>query len=192
MEKAERSRRRERIWAGLLILLIAVFICSLYFPIIPASWIRRFHSQARHLVEIEEHIKKIDPEWRQFRAANTNYSAVKLSAYTGGDGMFAAFGDLPSEASLLVLSNFLQSTKPPRPLYLGALTIRDDPAVAPFDNRIVNGRNGFLFKTCLIRSISMRRPSALRYVLFFRSSTRCGSLRRSMTPSTMISVSACE
>jgi hypothetical protein len=74
--------------------------------------------QGRHLLAIEEHIAKIAPQWDSFRAAHSGFQEVKLFAYTGGDGMFGATGQVASDEQVAELRKFMESTVPPRPIFL--------------------------------------------------------------------------
>ena len=97
---------------------LAVWLCVLaFFP---------DNSQLRHLREIDAHLKRIGPEWERFSQGRPEFAQVELSSYTGNDGMVAIFGRAPSEESGLAVSNFLQSTKPPRPIYMKALLIDEE------------------------------------------------------------------
>jgi hypothetical protein len=108
-------------------LFIALLFPDTVFPnSAPQSLFKGFNSQEVHLRQVREHLIRIEPEWKRVYASRPEFSKVELSAYTGGDGMIAAFGSVPSEAAALAVSNFLQSTKPPRPIYLKALRIDDD------------------------------------------------------------------
>src|SRR5687767_1739038 len=71
--------------------------------------------QFTNLQKIEAHIKSIQPKWKEFKANNPGYEDVTLTAYTGGDGMFGAFGKVPTDAHAAKLKNFLVRTQPPRP-----------------------------------------------------------------------------
>ena len=48
---------------------------------------------------------------------------VQLFAYTGGDGMFGASGEIASEEDLSKLRKFMESTSPPRPIYLNFVQV---------------------------------------------------------------------
>jgi hypothetical protein len=117
------QRKREFVLALVVVWLFIAFL----FPdtVFPNSWFKRFNSQAVHLQQIQAHIDAIQPQWQTFLKEHPEMSKVQLDAYTGGDGMFAAFGFVPTDAAIVTVSNFMQSTKPPRPIYLEALWVRE-------------------------------------------------------------------
>jgi hypothetical protein len=79
------------------------------------------NSQTRHLRAAEKHIEKVTPQWENFRATHPGFEKVQLFAYTGGDGMFGASGEVASDEKLSELRKFMESTSPPRPVYIGAV-----------------------------------------------------------------------
>jgi len=83
----------------------------------------RFNSQFIHLRQVEEHIEAIRPSWHAFTNENQVFGSVYLFPYTGGDGMFGAYGTLESEEQLKQLRIFMEETSPPRPVYLDAVRI---------------------------------------------------------------------
>ena len=85
-----------------------------------------FNSHTRHLRQVDEHLKRTRPAWVRFSAGRPEFAKVELSSYTGNDGMLAIFGRVPSEETGLAVSNFLQRTKPPRPIYMKALIIDEE------------------------------------------------------------------
>ena len=84
------------------------------------------HPQTRNLKAIRKHIQKIYPQWEQFRIENRGFEQVTLWDYTGGDGMFAAYGSVPSDQHIEQLRIFLESTSPPRPITLHAVMVIED------------------------------------------------------------------
>jgi hypothetical protein len=82
-----------------------------------------FNSQMRHLRSVDEHLTKIAPLWENFRATHPGFEQVKLFAYTDGDGMFGACGFVASNEQLSELRRFMQSTAPPRPVYVGSVQV---------------------------------------------------------------------
>src|SRR5689334_6916682 len=82
-----------------------------------------FNSQFRHLHQVEAHISAVSPQWDEFRRKNPGFEAVHLFAYTGGDGMFGASGSVPSDEHLAKLRAFMESTHPPRPVFVDAVQI---------------------------------------------------------------------
>src|SRR5580698_5754843 len=74
------------------------------------------NSQTRHLKAVEEHIEKVTPQWEAFRATHPGFERVQLFAYTCGDGMFGASGEVASDEKLSELRKFMESTSPPRPV----------------------------------------------------------------------------
>ena len=113
---------------GILIGIMVWLFIAWIFPntVFPNRWFLRFNSQHLHLQQIKAHLETIEPQWREFQAHNPEFKDVELSQYTGGDGMFAAFGTICStneEASLKRLERFMVDTKPPRPVYLRAVQV---------------------------------------------------------------------
>ena len=80
-------------------------------------------SQTRHLRAIESHIEKIAPQWNKFRAEHSGFENVRLFAYTDGDGMFGANGHVATHEHMLELRKFMESTSPPRPVYVGSIRV---------------------------------------------------------------------
>jgi hypothetical protein len=81
--------------------------------------------QTRHLRAIAEHIKTIEPQWKQFQANNPGFEKVRLFGYTDFDGVFSADGEVQSAAHVEKLREFMESTSPPRPIWLDLLTVRE-------------------------------------------------------------------
>lgn len=79
--------------------------------------------QTRHLRAVDAHIEKIAPQWDQFRAAHHGFEKVNLFAYTGRDGVFGANGYVATDAQLAELRKFMESTSPPRPVYVGSVHV---------------------------------------------------------------------
>jgi hypothetical protein len=92
------------------------------------------NSQARHMREVDAHIAKITAQWYRFRAEHTGFNDVRLFVYTGGDGMFGAYGNVATDAQVLELRKFMESTAPPRPVYLGAVHVVGPP-LSEFRNK---------------------------------------------------------
>ena len=86
-------------------------------------------SQHRHLKAINEHIQKIEPTWQRFRAEHKGFEQVELFSYTDGDGMFGASGRVASHEQVEQLRKFMESTSPPRPIYLGWVLVDEVPSV---------------------------------------------------------------
>lgn len=80
--------------------------------------------QMRNLAAVRRHIEEIEPQWREFKK-NPDFQFVELFAWTGSNGLFGAYGELPTEESLHELVEFMQNTTPPRPIYLGAVRVWD-------------------------------------------------------------------
>jgi hypothetical protein len=80
--------------------------------------------QMRNLAAVRRHIDKIDPHWLEFKT-NPDFEFVELFAWTGSNGLFGVYGELPTEESLHELKEFMQQTDPPRPIYLGAVRVWD-------------------------------------------------------------------
>lgn len=83
----------------------------------------RFNPQLRHLQQVERHITIIRPQWEDFKRQNAGFEFIQFFSYTGGDGLFGAYGYVPSEQHLASLKAFMESTNPPRPLYLKAVLV---------------------------------------------------------------------
>jgi hypothetical protein len=82
-----------------------------------------FNSQWKHLRQVREHIEAIRPRWNAFTNQNAGYEMVKLFPYTAEDGMFGAAWQVVSEEQLANLQKFMESTTPPRPIYLGVQVV---------------------------------------------------------------------
>jgi len=91
----------------------AAFVALLAFYAMPFS-----NSQMRHLTAVRRHLAKIAPDWERFKATHEGFQEIKLFAYTGGDGMIGATGLVPTDGHLSELRKFVESTLPPRPLFL--------------------------------------------------------------------------
>ncbi|MEI7732627.1 MAG: hypothetical protein WCO56_23850 [Verrucomicrobiota bacterium] len=81
------------------------------------------NSQQRHLLAVEDHIAAIGQQWDRFRAEHPGFQDVKLFAYTGGDGMFGANGYVATDEQIVELRKFMESTSPPRPIYLKSVSV---------------------------------------------------------------------
>jgi hypothetical protein len=81
------------------------------------------NSQRRHLMAIDQHIQKIGPQWDRFRAEHKGFEKVELFGYTGGDGMFGAYGRVASDEQVEQLRKFMESTSPPRPIYVHSVDV---------------------------------------------------------------------
>lgn len=81
------------------------------------------NQQLRNLRAIDEHIAKIAPQWDNFRATHPGFERVEFFSYTGGDGRFAASGIVTTESQNWLLREFMESTHPPRPVYLEMLRV---------------------------------------------------------------------
>jgi hypothetical protein len=81
------------------------------------------NSQRRHLSSVEGHIGNIAPLWDKFRTEHPGFQEVHLFAYTGGDGMFGAWGYVASDAQVSELRKFMESTMPPRPIFLNSVHV---------------------------------------------------------------------
>lgn len=95
-----------------ILLLIALVLAALI-PFRPF-----ISSQLRHMRQVQSHIAQITPQWDTFRRQNSGFEMVTLGAWTGRDGLFGAFGMVPSEEHRQRLKAFMESTLPPRPVYL--------------------------------------------------------------------------
>jgi hypothetical protein len=103
----------------LIILMITPFLyLAVYYgaPMLP--------SQQRNLRWVECHIEDIQSEWREFKR-DPDYQYVELFAWTGSNGAFGAYGNLPTEQHLEKLKSFMEGTRPPRPVYLGCVRVCD-------------------------------------------------------------------
>jgi len=80
-------------------------------------------SQPMNLGRIENHIRKIQPEWQAFQRENNGFEDVRFSVFTGGNGMFAAVGEVATVAERAKLKEFMESTNPPRPIFLRSLRV---------------------------------------------------------------------
>ena len=78
-----------------------------------------------NLPRIEKHISKIQPEWQKFMCENREFERVRFYAFTGGNGMFSAIGEVNTEEDLAKLKRFMESTDPPRPVFMRGLRVRE-------------------------------------------------------------------
>ncbi|RYZ89929.1 MAG: hypothetical protein EOP06_08585 [Proteobacteria bacterium] len=78
-----------------------------------------------NLPRIEKHISKIQPKWQEFLRENREFERVRFYAFTGGNGMFSANGEVNTEADLEKLKRFMESTGPPRPVFMRGLRVRE-------------------------------------------------------------------
>lgn len=103
------------------------------------------NSQRRHLLAVERHIAAIAPQWNKFRMEHPGFENVQLFAYTGGDGMFGAHGSVPGEGHIIKLRQFMESARPPRPIFLEPIYL------APPDiNRVKRAADAPATNTCRI------------------------------------------
>lgn len=72
---------------------------------------------------IRRHISDIQPEWQEFQRNNKGFQDVRFSSFTGENGMFSAVGEVKTEADLAKLNRFMESTDPPRPIFLHGLRV---------------------------------------------------------------------
>ena len=100
------------------LLLATPFLCIVVMIVAPM-----LNSQRRHLIAVRDHIARIAPQWKDFRATHPGFQEVKLFDYTGGDGMFGANGFVPTDEELAQLRRFMESTMPPRPIYLDSVHV---------------------------------------------------------------------
>jgi hypothetical protein len=105
-----------------LLMLLVILACVIVFgPFM--------NSQFRHMRQVQQHIASIGPAWIEFRARNGGFQDIRLVPFTGGDGTFGVFGDVPTETHRDMLKSFLASTNPPRPIHLGVrVSPRDETA----------------------------------------------------------------
>ena len=76
-----------------------------------------------NLGRVQNHIQKIQPEWQAFQRANNQFEDVRFSVSTGGNGLFSAVGKVKTEADLAKLKQFMEGTRPPRPISLQGLRV---------------------------------------------------------------------
>ena len=81
------------------------------------------NSQRQHLMAVEDHIAKIAPQWDKFRAEHPGFQDVHMFAYTGGDGMFGAYGHVALDGQVSDLRKFMESTGPPRPIFVDSVNV---------------------------------------------------------------------
>lgn len=92
------------------------------------AFVRIWTSQLGHIYRVRRHIERITPAWLEFQHTNQGFEQVHLFAYTGGDGTFGAYGAIWSSSDLERLRAFMESTHPPRPVYVGAVRVFDTNA----------------------------------------------------------------
>jgi hypothetical protein len=81
------------------------------------------NSQRQHLLAVEQHMTKIAPQWETFRTEHPGFQDVRLFAYTGGDGMFGANGQVSTDEQVAALRKFMEGTHPPRPVFLDSVRV---------------------------------------------------------------------
>jgi hypothetical protein len=101
-------------------LLLLTLLLACVVPFAPLG-----NSQSRHLRQVEKHIARIAQEWDAFRRANAGFEKIHLFAYTGGDGMFGAYGGVRSDSDRERLRGFMAATKPPRPVFVDSIEVWD-------------------------------------------------------------------
>jgi hypothetical protein len=94
----------------LLLILLTMLIAS---PVIPLV----INSRQRHMWQLRRHVARVAPVWEDFRRENQGFEHVRLLASEKGI-CFAATGYVPSQGHLERLRTFMESTKPPQPVYL--------------------------------------------------------------------------
>jgi hypothetical protein len=99
-------------------LLLLALLLACIVPFAPLA-----NPQLRHLRQVRSHIARIRPEWERFRAEHPGFDRVELFAYTDGDGMFGANGYVALDEQVPQLQKFMESTAPPRPVYVGAVRV---------------------------------------------------------------------
>jgi hypothetical protein len=121
------------------------------------------NSQTRHLRAVRAHIEKISPDWDQFRAQHRGFDQVTLFAYTGGDGMFGAHGYVDTDQQLTELRRFMESTVPPRPVFLEFVRVFGlEPTNNAEQGAAANGSQPFSSDTNRTSSAAGSRRWALR------------------------------
>jgi hypothetical protein len=118
------------------------------------------NSQRRNLDSVHEHIEKISPQWDQFRAEHRGFDKAHLFAWTGSNGLFGVWGEVPSDAHIAELRAFMESTKPPRPVYLESLFVVDPKAIEFLENARKSEPGGAANGSQPIRSETNRTSSA--------------------------------
>ena len=88
-------------------------------------------SQRRHLMAVESHLDKIRPTWLVYQDEHREFEALRLFAYTGGDGMIGVQGYVASTQQLQHLRAFLEASNPPRPVFLGAVRVLGEGGIQP-------------------------------------------------------------
>ena len=98
--------------------LLIVLACVLI-----ATFFIIWNSQIMNLRRIQSHISQIQPEWQEFQRKNSGFERVSFYSFTGGNGMFSAVGEVKLEEDLAKLRQFMESTDPPRPVFLRGLRV---------------------------------------------------------------------
>jgi hypothetical protein len=98
--------------------LLIVLACVLI-----ATFFIIWNSQIMNLRRIQSHISEIQPEWQEFQRKNRGFDRVSFYSFTGGNGMFSAVGEVKTEADLAKLRWFMESTDPPRPVFMQGLRV---------------------------------------------------------------------
>jgi len=118
-------------WQKVLITLLGILIAAallrpLWGPGYDSFFNQHFNSQLKHVSQVEQHIRSIESQWQEFKAANKGFEDIRFFAYTLGDGLFGASGSVASKEQLDKLRQFMLSTKPPRDVYLGLVSVVED------------------------------------------------------------------
>jgi hypothetical protein len=103
--------------------LLIVFLLLAFVVVFTPSIFR--NTEVDHLTAIRAHISQIQSRWLDFQRQNAGFEDIRFFDYAGGDGMFAACGQVSSGQDLAKLRQFMQNTEPPRPIYLDAVEVMD-------------------------------------------------------------------
>ena len=76
-----------------------------------------------NLRRIQKHITHIAPKWDEFQDQNNGFEDVRFIPFTGGGGMFSAYGKVATEEDLAKLKKFMESTNSPRPIDLRSIRV---------------------------------------------------------------------
>jgi len=117
----------------------------------------------RNLQRIEQHIQAIAQKWNDFTNQNAGYELVSLFPYTVNDGVFAASGYVPSKRDLTELAAFMESTHPPRPVFLGNVLVVDDIPFEEFKKQMRSERRGPANRSQPVRSATNKVSPAAGY-----------------------------
>jgi hypothetical protein len=101
-----------------------------------------------NVYRVQKHISRVMPLWQEFQRKNRGFEQVRFYSYTDGGGMFSAIGEVATDADRAKLRAFMESTNPPRPVYLGGLRVLElEEKIKAEQDAAANGSQPFSSET---------------------------------------------